>query len=337
MATITKLTPRQKAAALLVALGSELSAEVLKRLDDEDIEELTVEIANLKNLPAEAIDEAIKEFYEICRAQDYVSSGGVDYAKDILRKALGSSKATEIFGRLSSSISAGRFDFLRRTDPKEIARFVQDEHPQTIALVVVHLTPDQASGVLSQLSPELRSEVIHRIAIMDRITPEVVAEVESILEEKLASVAKKEEYAQTGGIDCVVDILKYVDRGTEKTILEVLQKKDPGIAEEIKNKLFTFEDIMQLEDQGVQLLVQKVDRGKLALALKTAEEEFKEKISKNMSERAQEMLKEDMDYLGPVRLKDVEDAQQEVVKVARQLEEEGKVILTRGGGDDIIV
>jgi flagellar motor switch protein FliG len=333
---MVKLTIKQKAAALLVALGPELSAEILKRLGEDVIEELAVEIANLENLPADAIDETINEFYEICKAQAYVSQGGVEYAKEVVEKAMGSNRATEIFSNLSSALSAARFDFLRRTDPAEVVRFVKDEHPQTIALVVVHLPPEQASIVLSQLPPELHAEVIHRIAVMDRITPEVVGEVESILEAKFNSLAKTEE-AIAGGVKPVVDILKQVDRATEKSILGFLQKKDPALAEEIKNQLFTFEDIVLLDDAGVQALVQKVNREKLATALKTAEDELKDKVFKNMSERARDQLREDIEYLGPVRLRDVENAQQEVVKAARQLEEEGKIIIARGGGEDIIV
>ena len=336
MSPTVKLTIKQKAAALLVALGPELSAEVLKRLGEETIEELAVEIANLENLPAEAIDQTITEFHAICKAQASVSQGGVDYAKEVLEKAMGSNRATEMFNNLSSALSAARFDFLRRTDPAEVVQFVKDEHPQTIALVVVHLPAEQASIVLSQLPPELHAEVIHRIAVMDRITPEVIGEVESILEAKFNSIVKTEE-AIAGGLRPVVDILKQVDRATEKSILGFLQKKDPALAEEIKNQLFTFEDIVLLDDAGVQALVQKVNREKLATALKTAEDDLKEKVFKNMSERAREQLQEDIDYLGPVRLRDVENAQQEVVKAARQLEEEGKIIIARGGGEDIVV
>ncbi len=336
MPSAVKLTMKQKAAALLVALGPELSAEILKRLGNDVMEELTVEIANLQNLPTKAMDEAVNEFHKSVRDRESTSHGGVDYAREILEKAIGPERAAEMFSGLSSTLGADRFDFLKRTDPAEVARFVQDEHPQTIALVVVHLPSEQASVVLSQLPPELHAEVIHRIAVMDRISPEVINEVESILEAKLTSMARTEE-AVAGGIESVVDILKQADRATEKAILGILQKQDPALAEEIKSQLFTFEDIVILDDPGVQALVQKVNREKLATALKTAEDELKEKIFKNMSERARESLQEDIEYLGPVRLRDVENAQQEVVKVARKLEEEGKIIIARSSGEDIVV
>jgi len=332
-----KLTDKQKAAALLVSLGMDISADVMKQMREEDIEQLTLEIANMRKLPSEVIDEVVKEFYELCVAKDYVSQGGIEYAEEVLQKALGSNKATEIINRLSSSLEIAPFDFLRHTDPGEVFNFIENEHPQTIALVIAHLTPEQSAIIFSKLAPEIRANVIKRIALMDRTIPEIISDVERVLERKVAAIAKGQEYSSAGGVESVVNILNRVDRGTEKNILESLEEEDQELTDEIRRKLFTFEDVVTLDDRAVQRFLREVDSKKLALALKTVNDDLKDKIFKNMSQRAGEMLREELEYLGPVRLRDVEEAQQEIINVVRRLEEEGEIIVARGGEEEIIV
>jgi len=337
LAKAINLTDKQKAAALLVSLGMDLSASIMKWMKDDDIEQITLEIANMRKLPPEIINEVVKEFYQLCVAKEYVSQGGIEYAEEILQKAVGVSKATEIINRLSSSLEIAPFDFLRHTDSSEVFNFIENEHPQTIALVVAHLMPDQSAMILSKLDSDVRADVIRRIALMDRTVPEIISDVERVLERKVAAIAKGQEYSSVGGVSSVVNILNRVDRGTEKTILDSLEESDPELTEEIRRSLFTFEDVITLDDRAVQRFLREVDSKKLSYALKTANDELKEKIFKNMSQRAGEMLKEEMDYLGPVRLRDVEEAQQEIVNTIRRLEEEGEIIIARGGEEEIIV
>lgn len=337
MPKTVKLTDKQKAAALLVSLGMDVSANVMKQMREEDIEQLTLEIANMRKLPSEIIDEVVKEFYELCVAKDYVSQGGIEYAEEVLQKALGSNKATEIINRLSSSLEIAPFDFLRHTDPSEVFNFIENEHPQTIALVIAHLTPEQSAVIFSKLAPEIRANVIKRIALMDRTIPEIISDVERVLERKVAAIAKGQEYSSAGGVESVVNILNRVDRGTEKNILESLEEEDQELTDEIRRKLFTFEDVVTLDDRAVQRFLREIDSKKLALALKTVNDDLKDKIFKNMSQRAGEMLREELEYLGPVRLRDVEEAQQEIINVVRRLEEEGEIIIARGGEEEIIV
>ncbi|MDI6799977.1 MAG: flagellar motor switch protein FliG [Actinomycetota bacterium] len=337
MAKESKLSEKQKAAALLVSLGMEVSADLLRRMKEDDIEKLTLEIANMRKLPAEVMDEVVKEFYELCVARDFVRQGGIEYAEEVLQKALGAGKAAEIINRLSSSLDIAPFDFLRHTDPGEIFNFIENEHPQTIALVLSHLLPEPAAIIMTKLDVDIRADVIKRVALMDRTTPEIVSDVERVLEKKVAAIAKGQEYTSVGGVPSVVGILNNVDRSSEKSILEALEERDPELADEIRRNLFTFEDIITLDDRGVQRFLREVDSKKLSFALKTVGDELKQKIFHNMSQRAGEMLKEEMDYLGPVRLHDVETAQQEVVNLIRRLEDEGEIIIARGGEDDIVV
>lgn len=333
---MANLTGKQKAAILLVSLGPDVSAEVFKHFNDEEIEELTLEIANLEKIPSEVKDEVLDEFHQMCVAYDYISRGGMDYAKEVLEKALGESKANSIIDRLTASLQVRPFDELRKTDPAQILNFIQNEHPQTIALVLSYLDPEQSATIMASLEPEKQVEVAKRIAVMERISPEVIKEVESVLEQKLSSLMSS-EYTAAGGIDSIVDILNLADRATEKTILDDLSDEDPELAEKIKNQLFVFEDITLLTDKDIQVLLRRVESDDLALALKTASDEVSEKIFSNQSNRAEQMLKEDIEYLGPVRISDVEEAQQEVVNIIRRLEEEGEIVINRGGEDEVIV
>ena len=331
------ISDRQKAAIFLLALGPELSAAVLKKLSEPEVELLVAEIAHVEKLPQSVTDNVLKEFHELYEAQSFITQGGLDYATDILERALGKGKAREIIERLTATLELAPFHFLRNSDPTEIASFIEDEHPQTIALVLTHLRPEQASMIVKQLESGLRAEVIKRIALMDRTTPDIIAEVENVLESKISSLARSQDYSMSGGIDATVKILNQVDRGTEQAILEMLEDDNPDLADEIRRKLFTFEDIIKLEDRAIQRVLREIDSKKVALALKTANDELKEKIFANMSQRAGEMLREDMEFLGPVRLKDVEQSQQEIVNTVRRLEEDGEIIIARGGEEEIVV
>jgi len=327
---------KQKAAILLISLGSEKSAKIFSHLQDDEIEELTLEIANMQRVSTEEKEEILEEFYEICLAQDFISEGGISYAKDVLEKAMGSQKALEIINKLTASLQVRPFDFVRRTDASQLLNFIQNEHPQTLALILSYLNPNQAASILSALPQEKQADVAQRIAIMDRTSPEVIKEVEQVLERKLSSMMTQ-DYASTGGIQAIVEILLSVDRGTEKFIMETLEIQKADLAEEIRKRMFVFEDIVNLDSVSIQRFIREIDNSDLSVALKASTDEVKEVIYANMSKRMAEMLAEDMEFMGPVRLRDVEEAQQKIVNVIRKLEEAGEIIISRGGGDEIIV
>jgi len=330
------LNGRKKAAIFLISLGPELSSLLFKHLSDEDVEQLTLEIANTPKVSPEKRDEIFQEFYQLWLANDYISQGGIEYAKELLEKAFGDQKALEIINRLTATLQVRPFDFIRSADPTQLIDYIQNEHPQTIALILAYLDPDQAASVLSALPAEQQADVAKRIALMDRTTPEVLREVENVLKRKLSSLVTQ-DYTKAGGINALVDVLNSVDRATEKTIIETLEIHDPELAEEIKKRLFVFEDIVQLDDRFVQLILRDVDSHDLALAMKGSSENVINKIERNISKRVAQMLKEDIEYMGPVRLRDVEEAQQRIVAIIRKLEEQGEVIINRGGKDEIIV
>jgi flagellar motor switch protein FliG len=334
--TQQKLSGRQKAAVLLIALGPEISAKIFKHLRDEEIEQLTLEIANVRKIEYAQKEEVLEEFHQICVAQEYISTGGIDYAKEVLEKALGSQRAVDIINRLTASLQVRPFEFARKADPNQIFNFIQNEHPQTIALVLAYLDAAQAGMILSALPQEIQADVARRIALMDRTSPEVVGDVERVLEAKLSQMAVH-DFSSGGGIDAIVQVLNGVDRSTEKTILESLELQDPELADEIKKRMFVFEDIVLLDNRAIQRVIRDVDTGDLQLALKVASEEVQELVFKNMSKRMAETFKQDMEFMGPVRLRDVEEAQQRIVAVIRRLEENGEIVIARGGGDDIVV
>ncbi len=332
----TDLTGRQKAAIFLVTLGSEISAEIFKHLREEEIEILTFEIARLETIDPEQRDLVLQEFRELMMAQDFITTGGIDYARELLEKSLGAQKAVDIINRLTNSLQTRPFDFIRKTDPTHLLNFIQQEHPQTIALILAYLEPNKASVILSQLGQEIQSDVAKRIAKMDRTSPEVLREVERVLEKKLANLSN-EDFTLAGGIDSIVEILNMVDRSTEKSIIEKLEEEDPDLAEEIKKKMFVFEDIVMLDDKAIQRVLREVDTQELAKALKAVDSEVQDKIFRNMSKRAASILKEEMEYMGPTRRKDVEEAQQKIVSIIRKLEEAGEVIIARSGEEDVLV
>jgi len=331
-----KLKGKNKAAILLLALGPDLSAKIFKHLDDEEIEELTLEIANLQRVSTETKDDVLEEFYQLLQAKDYINRGGIEYAREVLEKAVGSDRAKNILERLTATLQVRPFDAIRKTDPSQLLNFIQNEHPQTIAMIMAYLQPEQAAQVLSSLPQNIQADVSRRIALMDRTSPDIIKEVESVLEQKLLAIVTN-EYVSTGGIDSIVNILNIVDRGTEKNILDKLEEEDPELADEIKKRMFIFEDITLLDDRAVQLVLRQVDTHDVALALKTASDEVEDKIFSNMSKRAAEMLREDIEYMGPVRLREVEEAQQRIVNVIRQLEDSGEIVIARGGESEIVV
>lgn len=331
-----KLTGLQKSAILLITLGPEKSASIFKHLKEEEIEELTLEIANTRSITPQIKDEVINEFYQVCLAQQYIAEGGIGYAKELLEKALGSEKAMDVISRLTASLQVKPFEFIRKTEPSQLLNFIQDEHPQTIALILAYLSPQQASSIISALPQERQADVAKRVAMMDRTSPDVIKEVEKVLESKLASLVNQ-DYTIIGGVDQVVEILNAVDRGTEKHIMETLEIEEPELADEIRKKMFVFEDILLLDDRAIQRVLHDVDNNDLAMALKGSNEQVQNAIFNNLSKRLASMIKEDMEFMGPVRMKDVEEAQQKIVNLIRKLEDSGEIIISRGGGDEIIV
>ena len=336
MAKSEEIAGVQKAAILLIALGPDKSSNVFKHLKEDEIEQLTLEIANTRSVSPAMKDAVLDEFYEVCLAQQYIAEGGIGYAKDLLEKALGSERAKDVIGKLTASLQVRPFEFVRKTDASQLLNFIQDEHPQTIALILSYLSSNQASAIISALSPEKQTDVAKRIAQMDRTSPDVIKEVEKVLEQKLASLVNQ-DYTIVGGVDSIVDILNTVDRGTEKHIMESLEIEDPELADEIRKKMFVFEDILSLDDRSIQRVLREVDNNELAVALKGSNEEVQNLIFSNLSKRLATMIREDMDFMGPVRMKDVEEAQQKIVNIIRKLEDSAEIIISRGGGDEIVV
>ena len=326
----------QKAAILLIALGPEKSASIFKHLKEDEIEELTLEIANTRSVSPQTKESVLNEFYQVCLAQQYIAEGGIGYAKELLDKALGSDKAQEVITKLTASLQVRPFEFVRKTDPSQVLNFIQDEHPQTIAMILSYLSPAQSAMILGALTPEKQADVAKRIAKMDRTSPDVIKEVERVLERKLSSLINQ-DYTIVGGVDAIVGILNTVDRGTEKHNMESLEIEEPELADEIRKKMFVFEDILLLDDRAIQRVLRDVDNNDLAVALKGANEEVQNVIFKNLSKRLAAMIREDMEFMGPVRMKDVEEAQQKIVGIIRKLEDSAEIVISRGGGDEIIV
>lgn len=336
MASNEELKGIQKAAILLIALGPEKSSLIFKHLKEEEIEDLTLEIANTKSVTPQVKEKVINEFYEVCLAQQYIAEGGIGYAKELLEKALGADKAMDVIGKLTASLQVKPFEFVKKTDASQLLNSIQDEHPQTIALILSYLSAGQAATILGALVPEKQAEVARRIATMDRTSPDVIKEVERVLESKLSSLVNQ-DYTIIGGVDAVVDILNTVDRGTEKHIMETLEVEEPELADEIRKKMFVFEDILLLDDRAIQRVLRDVDNNDLAIACKGSTEEVQNAIFSNMSKRLAEMIKEDMEFMGPIRMKDVEEAQQKIVNIIRKLEDSAEIVISRGGGDEIVV
>lgn len=318
--THEEITGRKKAALLLACLGPEAASKVLGSLREDEVDQITLDISGLGNVDPDTRSQVFDEFHQMAVAKQFVTQGGIDYAKDLLEKSFGSERAFEILNRLQSSLQEVPFQFLKKADPSQVSSFIQDEHPQTIALILAHLEPATSSVVLSALPQSVQSDVIMRIATMDRTAPEIVREVERVLERKMAAVFSQ-GFTFAGGVKEVAEILNRVERNTEKTIMSDLQERDPELADEIARLMFTFDDIVYVDDAGIQKTLREIETKDLALALKSSNDEVKEKILKNMSERAREMITEEIEFMGPTRLKNVEEAQQKIVGIIRRLEE----------------
>lgn len=336
MATKKKeLSARSKIAIFLMFLGAELSRDVVKMLTEEEMEAVAVEIARIRKVEQADRDQVVEDFYNMIKAQEFITQGGVSAARDFLTGAVGDEMAESIISKLTSSLEVQPFDLIRAADPEHLKNFISGEHPQTIALILAYLQADKAAMILSSFSPDVQVEAAKRLAQMDRTSPEIVRDVEAILEKKLSTVASA-DYTSVGGIEALVEIINNVDRGTERAIIENLEIQNPDLAEEIKKRMFVFEDLNTLDDRGMQRVLKEVDSKDLSLALKGASEEVKGKFLKNMSKRAAQMLQDEMAFMGPVRIKDVEEAQQKIVNVVRGLEEAGELVLSRGGEDELI-
>jgi len=330
------LTGAQKAAVLLITLGSDASAQVLPFLDEEELEQVTLQIFNMHSVSQNIRRDVLEESYQLSLAKESVDEGGYEYARLLLTRTLGEQRAKELIVRVQGMQKGNPFDFIREADSVQLAGFLQDEHPQAIALILSHMRAPQAAGVLANLSPDLQAEVAERIAAMDSTAPEVVAEVERGLQKKLSSLVTQ-DYSVSGGVEFVVGMLNQVDRGTEKSILDSLDDTNPTLAEEIRQKMFVFENITMLDDRSVQRVLREIDSKDLVLALKGSSEQVKDLIYRNMSTRAANLLREDVAITGPVRLRNVEEAQQRIVGVIRRLESAEEIVISRGGDDELIV
>jgi flagellar motor switch protein FliG len=326
----------RKASVLLLTLGSEKASKVLKHMSEDDIERLTLELAKMEKITDNEKKKVLEEFVTNFRAREFMASGGIEYARDMLEKAVGPEKALEILERLTSNLQVKPFDFLKKTDPMQLVNVLQNEHPQTISLILCYLLPKQAAQVIGSLPENLKAEVVKRIAMLDKANPEVVREVERVLERKVSTFVTQ-DFAQVGGLDTVVEFMNSLDRTTEKEILDKLSETDPELAEEIRRHMFVFEDIVKLDDRSVQMVLREVDTKDLSRALKGASEDIMQKITGNLSKRAGQLLKEEIEFMGPLRVIDVEEAQQKIVNVIRRLEESGEIFIARGGGEELIV
>jgi len=331
-----ELVGLRKAAILLIQMGKDQAARVLSQLKESEVEEITAEIVRLGTVDSEVADEVLAEFHDLATAHRYVGQGGMDLAKELLEASLGQDRAGEIIGRLADALKEVPFGFLAQADPRQLLSFVQDEHPQTIALVLAHLSAAQASQILSGLSAELQTDVAHRIAIMDRTSPDIIRQVEATLERKLSSVLQPGDLSSVGGLDPLVEIINRADRATERLILEGLAGRSPELAEEIRSKMFMFEDITELDDRSIQLVLRQVETSDIATALKGVRDDVRTKVMRNLSERAAENLADEIEMLGPVRLSTVEESQAKIVQAIRTLEESGQIVIRRGDDDEYV-
>ncbi|HLF40375.1 MAG TPA: flagellar motor switch protein FliG [Acidimicrobiia bacterium] len=327
------LTGAQKAAVFILQMGKDRSARVLRSLREPEVAEIMAEVARLRSVDGAVVDEVLGEFRDMAEAKVSITAGGIELARSLLEESLGDLKAAEILDRVTASMVEMPFEFLRKADPRQVLSFISDEHPQTIALVLAYMVPDHAAMVMSGLSEELQRDVARRLAVMDRTSPDVVEHVEQMLERKLSSVLQPTELSSVGGVQSLVDILNRSDRATERLILEGLERSDAELADEVRQRMFVFEDIASLDDRSVQLVLRQVDSKELAVALKGVRSEVRNVIMRNMSERAAANLSDEIDMLGPVRIKTVEEAQGAIVRVVRALEESGQLVLTRSADE----
>lgn len=331
-----RLTLKDKAAVLMITLGKDFAAQVYRFLNEDEIEQLTLSITSMRRVEPDVKEAVMNEFVEICMAQKYISEGGIEYAREILNKAIGADRADDMIMKLSSSLRVKPFDFVRRADSTQVLNFIQNEHPQTIALILSYIDPRHAAPLLGALPLETQTSVIARIANMGITTPEYIKETERVLERKLSSLSLGERTI-VGGVDSLVRILNCVDRGTERHLLEELEESDAELVEEIKKRMFVFEDIVKLDSISIQRVLKEIDNRDISIALKGTPKEVIKVIFDNISKRLQEMIREDMDLMGPIRIRDVEEAQQRIVNVIRTLDESGEIVISRYEEDNFIV
>ena len=336
MSLESNLSSREKAAVLMICLGENYASQIYKYLNDDEIEKMTLTLSGLHKVDKKQKDAVVKEFYEICLAKEFISEGGIGYARIVLEKALGQAKADELIDRLSTSLQVRPFEFVRKADSVHISNLIYNENPQTIALLLSYMDPKKAADIVVNLHQDVQVEVIRRIANMTSVQPEYIQEVERIMEKRLSSMGMTDKTV-VGGLDSVVQIVNSIDHASEKLILESLEINDPNLADEIRKRMFVFEDITKLSNQAIQRVLKEVENNDITVALKGATEEVKKSIFSNVSKRVQEMMADDLEVMGPVRVRDVESAQQKIVNVIRQLEEAGEIIVARGEGDDLIV
>ena len=330
-----KLTSTQKAAAVIIAMGSDNASEVYKYLKEEEIEQLSLEIAKLDRLDPEDMQDTIEDFYGLCITQKVISEGGVIYARDVLEKAFGPQQATNYMERLSKSLHTKSFEFVRKADYKNLQMVLQNEHPQTIALILSYARSDQAALIISELPKNVQLDVIERIATIDRVSPEMIKIVENNLEKRFSTIVSSNQ-VDVGGVPYVAEIMNRVDRSTEKYIFDALGEKDSGLADEIHKLMFVFEDVVHLDGMAIQRFIREVDTKDLAVALKGSNEDVKQVIFANMSSRVREGIEQDIQFLHNIRMRDVEEAQQKIVSVIRALEEAGEIVIARGEEDEIL-
>ncbi len=334
---IKNLSGYRKAAIFLISLSEEDAAEIFKRLTASEIEKISMEIAELDAVPSKTIKAVIQEFYHLLKAQDYIAKGGIEFAQTVLEKAFGINEARELIEKIKSATQVRGFNTLKRADSSQLVNFLNKEHPQTIALILSHLTPEQTAEVLAEFPEDLRNDVAMRIATLGKISPHLLKEIEEVVD-SLAETVISEDMSKTGGAKALAEILNKANKMTERSILNYLEERDPELASQIKSLMFVFEDIVLIDDRSIQKILKRVDKKDLALALKAADDNIKEKIFKNMSERAAQLLKEDLEFMGPVRLKEVEEAQRRIIEIIKQLEDEGEIFIAgRGKEDEIIV
>ncbi|KQV63233.1 flagellar motor switch protein FliG [Nocardioides sp. Root122] len=336
MTVMTTGLGARKAAIVLVRLGKERAATVLAHMSDEEVEAVSAEVATLASVEPGEANDVITEFGSLLTARQHMLQGGMDLARDLLGRALGEDRAEEAMQRLNAMAVQLPFQFLQRADPTQLRSFINEEHPQVIALVLAHMSAEKASLVLSGLSPERQADVAHRIAVMGRANPETVRTVEAMLERRLSSVLQPSDSSRVGGVVPLVNIINRADRSTERQIVEGLESLDAGLAEEVRSRMFMFEDIVNLSDRDVQQVLRQVDTAELALALKGVSDQVRDKITGNLSERAAENVLDEIEILGPVRLTQVEEAQQAVIRTIRSLEERGEIVVRRGGEDEFV-
>jgi flagellar motor switch protein FliG len=331
-----RISDKQKAALIIISLGAEKAARIYHYLKEEEVEELTVEVASIHRVDSEKVESTMNEFFDLCLARNYISNGGIDYARDVLDRAYGGKRALQLISKVTDTLHEHSFEFLKKADHKHLLSFIQYEHPQTIALIMLYASSDQAAAILSELPRERQLDVAMRIASMDRTSPDIIKAVESILERKLSSVVSS-NLTEIGGIKSIADILNRVDRSTGKFVLDELEKANHDLSEEVRKRLFIFEDIVSLDSKSIQRVIKDVNPKDIVVALKGANKPVFEVIMSNMTKRQQDTIHEEMEYLGPIRLSEVEEAQQKVVQVIRKLEESNEIIVSHGGKDDMFV